>query len=107
MKIVAVLLILAAGVGGYLFGIQQTAPGAPTVGSSALLQRTEAFEPDCAMLTGALNQPVLLRQADDYLTALSDGKRITVWGLNVENGPDSAWWSAELEPALQQACGND
>jgi len=105
MKILSLLLILAAGVGGYLVGTLQSAPGTPAMPASALQQRTEAFEPGCAMLVGALNQPVLVRQGNDYFTALSDGKRVTLFGLHVQNGPASAWWSAELEYALKQACG--
>jgi hypothetical protein len=105
VKIHNLLLALFFGAAGYLVGVLHQAPGEPAAISSDLQQRTESFQPDCAMLVGAANQPLLIRQGDDYYTALSDGERITVWGLSVQGGPASAWWSAQLDNALQQACG--
>ncbi len=106
MNIHNLLLAFLFGAAGYLGGVLYQAPGEPAAISRELQLRTESFEPDCAMLVGAANQPLLIRQGDDYYTALSDGERITVWGLNVKDGPASAWWSAQLDHALQQACGD-
>ncbi len=104
MKINPLLLLLAGGCAGYLAGLLQGSPGDPTVVSSGLQQRTEEFEPDCTMLKDSASQPLLLQRGKDYFTVLGDGKRFTVWGLNVEGDPVSTWWSAELTHALHQAC---
>jgi hypothetical protein len=106
MRMLPWLTLLAGACLGYLGGVLQTAPNPAGSVSPDLQVRTEEFEPDCAMLVGSLNQPVLMQQGDDYFTVLSDGRRFTVWGLNVRERPAGAWWSAEFEHAMKQACGD-
>ena len=105
MKTSPLLWLLAGGCAGYVAGLIHSMPGSPAVDPSPLQQRTEEFEPDCAMLRSSSGQPRLLYQGRDYFTVLSNGEHFTVWGLNVEGQPASAWWSAKLDHAVQQACG--
>ena len=89
---------------GYGAGVMHSA--LPTPGSPGPLQlRTEAFEPDCASLRAAESAPQLVRNGQDWVLVLAHQDRFTVLGIALTGGPETAWWSASLPHALEQACG--
>ncbi len=102
------LLLLAGFFVGYYWAVIQEQHRIDREGKrmAQFQVRTEEYEPSCMDLQNE-NKPTLVTKGSDHFIVIVKRYDFIVLGLNTDadKSPITFWWSADLQNALRQSCG--